>query len=145
MDEGRRVVGVRGQPRLRVQCDSNRSDCRQSTIAAGRGQLSAVVDAGEYLGEEIGLEAVSIEQVVLEQLTRLVRLGKYLQRQIRVRSIRQSDQLILERLRQLHDVSTVGNGVAVCGCVRIRMAGRRGLLRVGVGDTTQRNAYCGAP
>jgi hypothetical protein len=64
--------------------------------------------------------------------------GERLYRQIGVRPVGQLDQPILQWLRQILDVATGGNGVAIRRGIRIRKARRRWLLSPGVASSQDR-------
>ena len=98
--EGARVGGVGRKSGLRLEHQADCPDRRQATVGAGGGELRVIVHAGNDLGEDVGLEAGAVEEVVLEELAGRVRLGVDLQGQDAVWTIGQPHQHVLEGLWQ---------------------------------------------
>jgi methylglyoxal synthase len=68
-----------------------------------------IVDARKDLGEDVGLEAGGIQQIVLEKAAGLIGFIIYLCRQLAVGPVCQSDKPVLQRLGQVNDIPTAGN------------------------------------
>src|SRR5712664_186360 len=75
------------------------ADGRQAAVRAPRGQHCRVVDARNSGGEDAGLEAGAVEEVVLEQLARAGGLRECLDRCHRVRAAVERAQPVPERGR----------------------------------------------
>jgi hypothetical protein len=93
--------------------------------------LRLIVDTLEQLGERIGLEAFAVQQVILEQLTRLIGLGEGLRRYRRMRALRQFFQSFAQCVGQVSHVASMLDRLAVGMGTRVRMARRRWLFLCG--------------
>src|ERR1700675_2843653 len=127
-----RVTRVGGQPWLELENHADGSECWQAAVASRDGELCGIVDAGKDLRKDVGFEALRVEQIILNQLPRLVRFGKYLHRQKGVRTVRQLREPVLERVGKLGYVAASADRKAICRRVRIGVAGRQWLLGVRV-------------
>jgi hypothetical protein len=128
--KGPRIGGVGRQTGLWLQNHADRPDCAKSAVAARRRELHRVIDAGELRCKHVGFEAARVEKVVLKQLTRLVGFRENLQRQVRMRAIRELDQPILKRLGQFCDIAARRDGRAILRSIRIGMAGSGRLVGI---------------
>src|SRR5581483_6201480 len=72
-----------------------------------------IVQAGNDAGENVGLEPFGVEQIILEQLARLVRFVEGLQRQKAVRLLRELPERMLQSFRQVHHIAARYDGVLV--------------------------------
>jgi hypothetical protein len=115
IDESFHVVRVGRQAGLGLQRHAHGTDRRQLVIGGiGRRGDCVIVDAREDGREDVRLESRGIEQVVLEQLARLVSFGEcalWLIRSVRPR--RDAREKVLQRRRQIHNYRNV-SGMPSC-------------------------------
>ena len=151
VDKSLDIVWISRQSRLGLEHYAHRADRGQIAIRAGRGEHRLIVYAREQLGEWIRLKIVRIQQVVLKELAglgferRLVGmcLGVGLSGQLAVRSARQFNQPVLQRIRQMTDIPAVADFFHILLGVRIRQR-RRWRRFLGVTDGTGNYRHEGA-
>ena len=118
------------QTGLWLKDEAHRADGRQAAVAARGGQNGCIVDA-RYPGcKDVRLEAVRVEQVILEELAGIVCLGESRHGQKCMRTPGLILKPIFERRGQVDNVSTVANGKPVLRGARVRVARWRRVLRV---------------
>src|SRR3982751_6042136 len=120
---------------------SYRAESRQSTVGGVRGRGDRViVHAGNDRREDVGLEAARVEQVILEQLARLVAFRERAHRREGVRPFRQLTERELERPGQARDVFAIAHPLLVLfsGRVAVRSGGPGAQRRGGGGARQQR-------
>ena len=128
VDERAGVVRVGGQPRLGLDHHADGAERRQVVIRAGGGGRDPVVDSLDGRGEDVRLEVFGVEQVVLEQIARLGRLGERGHRTEGAWPVVQEDEPVLQRRGQVADVPAardaarprraIGGGDHAGGCGR---------------------------
>src|SRR2546425_732881 len=129
-----RIPGVNDQAMLTV----TGANCGLPTVGASNRQHRLVVHARYSRGEDVPLEALCIEEVVLEELAGAWRFGVDLHGQKGMWPTGQLNQPVFQRGGEQRDVSAAGDGGHVRRRLGIRMARGRRLLRI----TRQRREGC---
>src|SRR5439155_1209662 len=97
----------------------------------GDRQLHGIIHARDARCEHVRFEPGRIEQVVLEELARLIGLGEGLHGQHAMGSPGQLNEPLFQGCRQLADIIPVNHGLHVGGRAGVGVAGRRWLVPVG--------------
>src|SRR5207249_8772633 len=132
VDERANVARIGWKAWLRLDEQADRTDRRQATVGAGRGELDGVVDAWENRREDVRLEMVRVHEVILEQPARLVRLGERLDGQRAMGPAGEPQEPLPERLRQRPDVAPDGHRRDVALGHRVGMTGRGDLVDLAI-------------
>src|SRR6516162_6732645 len=77
--KARGLFGSVGKPGFGLQNHAHGTECVESAIPPGGGQLHVpVIHPGDYGGKDVGLETIRVQQIVLEQLPGPVGFGEHL-------------------------------------------------------------------
>src|SRR5260370_32076583 len=107
----------------------NPANGRQTTVSTSSRQHGCIIDSRNPRRENIWFEAVRVQQIVLEELTRLIGFCVSLHGQDTVWPSRKSYELVLQRIRQVENIATVADGCHFGGGIWIRVTWRWWVVR----------------